>query len=264
MDSLSNDLLRLTKRYLASDQLVFLFEKEDVRCSETMEEACRNRDWNSIWYYIDHHRYKSSYLKQCSDQYVKVDDIEMKFFFEYLYFSKAKYSGRSDKRFFVQGCQCNELHSDIDCSCIGDCDFDCLCLCHKCDCDDFCHYHPKIETLKALGIRTNMTAEMALGCFRVEMVESNFTMFSKLSSYMQKLYECACDCRFVRNSLFYGIYDRYEKLYDIILDHYIYKYKLYNFDKDEYMNTKLERISDIAKPPSKKDVIAFYKKCNNL
>lgn len=264
MDTLPNDLSALIKKYLSSDQVILLFENEDVQYCN-MYDACHNRNWNSILYNLDQNRYNDSYMKVWCDESIKFNDGELRKFFEYIYYSSSKYSSYFDKRFFVKGCECNELDENIDCDCVCNCKVDCNCSCHKCECDD-CHVHPHPDKLRRLGIRTKMTAMQALyQIFDLETIENNLTVFSKISDYMQRLYECVCDSDYPNiNWRFYGVRDRYLKLYNIVLDHYISKYKLHNFDKSRYRNSRLDSISGSPKPPSKKDVIAFYKQSNNL
>lgn len=52
MDSIPNDLLRLTKKHLSSDELIFLFKDDDVSYCKSIKEACRRFSWSWILYYL--------------------------------------------------------------------------------------------------------------------------------------------------------------------------------------------------------------------
>lgn len=255
MNTIPDDLTALIKKYLPSDQLVLLFNNEDVQHNKSMIEACQKLDWNSILYYLDYHRYKHLYLKAWYDESLKFEEVKLRNFFEYVYYSKSKYSSYFDKRFINKECGCNKLDIDhnVDCDCVHACNDNCRCSCHACICN--CHNHPQPEVLRRLGIRSSMTAYDAFVVFDSDGLEDNITIFSKLSEYMFQLYKSWNYC---------GVIGRYLKLYDIILDHYISKYKLHNFDKRAYKNSKLDQETNLPKPLCKKDVIAFYKQSNNL
>lgn len=145
---------------------------------------------------------------------------------------------------------CSLFAFENSCDCATRCAVECECECHDkylCECD--CHLHPHPEKLKEFGIRTSMPAVQALDIFEIEEVEANITVFSKLSDYMYELYCCVCD--FDDNK------QRYLKLYDVVLDHYIKKYNLKDFNRDDYKQFRYNETFGVSKYPTKDSVLEF-------
>lgn len=139
-----------------------------------------------------------------------------------------KYSGSYDPRFLCYDCRSTE-------DCTG------------CDCD--CHRHPEPKRLRELGIRSSMSALEALDIFEVDEVEDNITVFSKLSDYMYQLYCCILDSNDHR--------DRYLRLYDVVLEYYLDKYDLKDFDREAYRENRYDYNLDVPIYPSRDSILEF-------
>lgn len=142
--------------------------------------------------------------------------------------NNPKYSGSHDPRFL-----CGDCTSTEDCT--------------GCDCE--CHCHPDPQKLRELGIRSSMSAIEALDIFDIEEVENNITVFSKLSEYMFELYSCVPESEQNR--------ERYLRLYDVVLDYYLDKYDLKDFDREAYQEDRYHDIFNVPQYPTRDSVLEF-------